>query len=96
MKLCDFDGAMLTFQKGCKANPSDKELREHWFMAKEVCRTFRSAGRIKGGGEGAKILAFEAARQPVLHEVSQLAEAADRSQARRGRRAEMGDFFSCR
>ena len=79
--LCDHDGAMATFQLGCVANPSDKELREAWFSAKEMCRTWRRAGKMALGGERARIQAFEAAREPCLSQVSGLARAEDRAAA---------------
>ena len=69
----------LTSQQGCKADPADKLLREAWFGAKNVCKAFRSAARLKHGGEAARALAFEAARQPSLHALRQLPEACDRA-----------------
>jgi hypothetical protein len=33
------------------ANPRDTELREAWYEAKEMCRTFRRAGKMINGGE---------------------------------------------
>ena len=81
MALCAYDAAMATFQKGCKAEPSHRALREAWFGAKNVAKTFRAAARLKLGGEGARAAAFEAARQPALHSLRALPEAADRATA---------------
>jgi len=81
VNLCDYDGAMATFQQGCVANPRDKELRGAWAEAKEMVRVFRRAGKMINGGEVARIQAFEAAREPCLHHIKKLLEPADKAAA---------------
>lgn len=53
MRLCDFWGALRTFQLGCKAWPKDKELREHWYVqGRERKRNDESNGGRGGEGRG--------------------------------------------
>ena len=63
MRLCDYWGALRTFQLGCKAWPKDKELRECWHTAKNLFGAFRRAAKLKLGGEKARAAAFALERQ---------------------------------
>ncbi|KAL1503942.1 hypothetical protein AB1Y20_010361 [Prymnesium parvum] len=81
MRLCDYWAALRTFQLGCKAWPKDKELREHWFTAKNLFGSFRRAAKLKLGGEKARAAAFALERQAILADIAKLKEVEDRAQA---------------
>ena len=83
-RLCDYDAAMRTFQLGCKADArlgpeARKELRQAWYAAKELCRGWRRAGRLKKMEQKKK--AFAAERRPVLHDIEKFSKPEDKALA---------------
>ena len=83
-RLCDYDTAMRTFQLGCKSDArlgpeARKELRQAWYAAKELCRGWRRAGRLKHPEKKAK--AFAAERRPVLHDIAKFEKPEDKALA---------------
>ena len=86
VRLCDYDAAMRTFQLGCKADArlgpeALKELREAWYAAKELCRGWRRAGRMKKLEK--KRVAFAAERKPVLYDIAKFEREEDKAVALR-------------
>ena len=75
-----------TFQLGCKADArlgpeARKELRQAWYAAKELCRGWRRAGRLKSMEK--RRMAFAAERRPVLHDIAKFEKEEDKALALR-------------